>query len=163
MRGKRAGFTLIELMIVIAIIAIIASIAIPSLLSARKHGQEASAIGALRTINTQEVLFRDGDKEQDGNNDFGMLSELSNCGLVDSVLGSGTKQGYIFQAAYSGTTSEFLWFGTANPALPGTTGDRYFEANTAGVLYYTTGKSLALDTSTCTIPNAGTTVIPIGK
>src|SRR5438445_5489578 len=88
-RGR--GFTLIELMIVIAIIAIIASIAIPSLLSARKHGQEASAIGALRTVNTQEVLFKDGDKEQDGDNDYGMLSELSNTGLIDSVLGSGTK------------------------------------------------------------------------
>ncbi|MBI3725460.1 prepilin-type N-terminal cleavage/methylation domain-containing protein [bacterium] len=160
MRG-RLGFTLIELMIVIAIIAIIASIAIPSLLSARKHGQEASAIASLRTVNTQEVLFRDGDKEQDGNQDYGMLSELSNTGLIDSVLGSGTKQGYLFQAGYSFTTSEFLWFAVANPALPGSTGDRYFEVATAGVIYYTTGKTLPMDTSTCLAPNAANPATPI--
>jgi len=157
------GFTLIELMIVIAIIAIIASIAIPTLLSARKHGQEASAIASLRTTNTQQVLFRDGGKRDDGNNEFGMLSELSNTGLIDAVLGSGSKQGYIFVATYSNGTSEYLWFGTGNPVLPSKTGDRYFEVNSDGVIWYTTSSSFPLDNNTCLLPNSAHPTAPLGK
>jgi prepilin-type N-terminal cleavage/methylation domain-containing protein len=158
---KNKGFTLIELMIVIAIIAIIAAIAIPNLIQARKHGDEASAIGALKTIGTSEAIFREGDKERDGNLDYGMLSELNTTGLIDSVLGSGTKQGYIFQCTYGFSTSEFLWFCLANPAICGTTGDRYFDTNQAGVIFYTTGQTLVLDTNTCILPNNGE--IPTGK
>ncbi len=162
MRIERVrGFTLIELMIVIAIIAIIAAIAIPNLIQARKHGNEASAIGGLKTIGTSQAIFREGDKEQDGNLDYGMLSELNNTKVVDSVIGSGTKQGYFFQVVYSFNTSEFLWFGLANPSLAGTTGDRYFAANQAGVIFYTTGLNLQPDTDTCVLPNSG--VVPTGK
>jgi type II secretory pathway pseudopilin PulG len=152
-------------MIVIAIIAIIAAIAIPNLIQARKHGNEASAIGALKTIATSQAIFREGDKEQDGNLDYGMLSEIGgpNIVLVDSVLGSGTKQGYLFQCAYGQSTSEFLWFAVANPAIAGTTGDRYFNTNQAGVIYYTTGASLALDVDSCTLPGPAGAVIPTGK
>jgi type IV pilus assembly protein PilA len=161
MRNRNKGFTLIELMIVIAIIAIIAAIAIPNLIQARKHGNEASAIGALKTIATSQAIFREGDKEQDGNLDYGMLSELNNTKLIDSVLGSGTKQGYLFQGCYSYSTSEFLWFALANPAIAGTTGDRYFNTNQAGVIFYSTANNLLLDTNTCSLPNNG--VIPTGK
>jgi prepilin-type N-terminal cleavage/methylation domain-containing protein len=161
MINTKKGFTLIELMIVIAIIAIIAAIAIPNLIQARKHGNEASAIGALKTTATAEAIFREGDKEKDGNLDYGMLSELNNTQMIDSVLGSGTKQGYFFFACYSFKTSEFLWFAAANPAINGTTGDRYFSTNQAGVIYYTTANNLLLDTNSCTLPNNG--VIPTGK
>ena len=157
---RNKGFTLIELMIVIAIIAIIAAIAIPNLIQARKHGNETAAIGALKTISTSEAIFREGDKEGDGNLDYGMLSELSSTQLIDSILGGGTKQGYLFRSGYSTTTSEFLWFGVANPAVPTTTGDRYFETNQAGVIYYTSAGTLALNTGTCALD---TTVVPVGK
>src|SRR5262245_40702603 len=108
---KIAGFTLIELMIVIAIISVIAPIAIPNIMAARKHGNEASAIGSLKTISTAQTMFNQKDSDQDGNLDYGTLSELNNTLLTDTVLGSGTKSGYLFQASYSFTTSEWFWFG----------------------------------------------------
>ena len=61
-----------------------------------RRRNEASAIGGLRTIGTSYAVFREGDKEDDdGNLDYGMLSELNNTKVVDSVIGSGTKQGYV--------------------------------------------------------------------
>ena len=148
-------------MIVIAILSIIAAIAIPNLLASRKSGAEASAIGSLKAIGSAEVIFREGDKEKDGDIDYGMLTELSNTQLVDSVLGKGTKHGYLFQASYSWLSSDILWFGVANPQIPGTSGDRYFETNVAGVVYYTTQGAFSLDTRSCTLPTPG--IAPIGK
>ena len=149
------GFTLIELMIVIAIIAIIAAIAIPNLIASRKTANETSALSALRTVSSAEAIFREADRDRDNNLDYGMLSELSNFGLLDVVLGSGTRQGYYFQAGYSTSSSEFLWFGTTFPQLVGHTGDRYFATNQSGILYYTTGSTFVFDVNTCLLP--GTT------
>src|SRR5581483_1965444 len=89
-----------------AVIGILVAIALPGFLEARKHGNEASAIGALKTIAIAEAIFRESDLEQDGNLDYGMLSELAAATsrgkpLIDAELGSGTKQGYLLQATYS--------------------------------------------------------------
>jgi hypothetical protein len=122
----------------------------------RPPGNESAAIGALKTINTSQTLFREGDKELDGTLDYGNLQELSNTTLIDAVLGSGVKQGYLFEVRPSPTTPEFLWFAVANPALPGTTGDRYFCTNHMGIIYYTgsAGGPIALFDGgpECTIP-----------
>ena len=124
------------------------------LLDAERHRNEADAIGALKTLGTAEAIFREGDKENDGNLDYGMLSELGRAGLVERELGAGTRRGYNFVATYSFNTSEFLWFGFANPTMPGLTGERYFSTNQAGVIFYTTGADLVPDTDTCLLPNS---------
>jgi type IV pilus assembly protein PilA len=152
------AFTLVELVLAVSIGALALAVALPNFLQSRKHGNEASAMGALKTIATSEALFREQDREMDANLDYGMLSELGTTGLVDPVLGSGRKKGYAFEATYSYTTSEFLWFATANPLTPGTSGDRYWNTNQAGVIFYSTRGPLRLDTLTCSLPNHG--VIP---
>lgn len=142
------------------IVSIIAAIAIPNLIEARKHGNEASAIGALKTINTSQTLFREGDKEGDMTLDYaGSLAELSDATLIDGVLGAGVKQGYVFQVAVSPTTPEFLWIATASPVSPGTTGNRHFVINQAGVVYYSLTGPFSITTD-CSIP-AGST--PVGR
>jgi len=130
MKGKQ-GFTLIELMIVVAIIAIIAAIAIPSLLNARKAGNEASAISSLRTLTTVNEQYRTRFGEySDG------LSSLSTTNYIDSVLGAGTKSGYTF--TYTRTNSN-QWDVVSDPESSGVTGDRGFYVDQSGVIRATAG------------------------
>jgi prepilin-type N-terminal cleavage/methylation domain-containing protein len=124
---RESGFTLIELMIVVAIILVIAAIAIPSLLNARKSGNEASAISSLRTLSTVNQQYRTRFQSYAGN-----LADLSAASHVDDVLGSGTKSGYIF--TYTGTADSFNV--SAVPALVGTDGNRGFFADESGVIRF---------------------------
>jgi hypothetical protein len=161
---KKSGLPLVAILAVCAVglcgfVAVIAAIAIPNLIEARKHGNEAAAIGALKTINTAQALFRESDREADGLLDYGSLTELSDATFVDPVLGGGQKQGYMFQSVASPTTPEFLWMATATPMTPGKTGDRYFVTNHAGVIYYSNDAPFSI-TPDCEIPpNA----VPVGR
>jgi type IV pilus assembly protein PilA len=132
---RTRGFTLIELMIVIAIIAIISAIAIPNLLQARKASHEAAAIGALRTLNTAQTIFREGDKDANKTLDYATsLALLSTSGnLIDSILAAGTKQGYVFSIT---AATRFTWSATATPAARGTSGERYFFIDESGVIRF---------------------------
>ncbi len=152
---KTRGFTIIELLMAIAIGTVVLAVSIPNLFASRKRGNEAAAIGALKTVANAQAVFREGDKEQDGNLDYGMLSELVAVGLVDPVLQRSSYKGYVFEGCYSYVTSEFLWFAMANPRVPTHSGDRYFETNQAGVIFYSTTSLRLLDTSTCSLPNNG--------
>lgn len=152
MRGRRRGFTLIELMIAIVIITIIAAIAIPNIISARKNANESAAIGHLKTIANTQNMFRESDKENDGDFDFGSLIELSNTELIDGTLGSGSRTGYNYATAAGSVNPGFLWFATANPQLPPNTGERYFCTNQRGQIFYTTGFRINLNSTDCEMP-----------
>src|SRR5690606_26912405 len=116
--GKKTGFTLIELMIVVAIIAIIAAIAIPNLLRSRMSANEAGAAGAMRTISTGEVGFQTAafvDGDGDGVGDYGTLEQLAapdgggtTPPFIDQVLGGGSKHGYNFTVTVTAGTDSTL-------------------------------------------------------
>jgi len=109
MSKSNKGFSLLELLIVVAIILIIATIAIPSLLRSRQAAHEAAAVSTLRTINTAEVTYL-----STGNGKFGSLQDLINNTLIPSNFIPGPVSGYQFSVALNSTSTDFTVF--ADPA-----------------------------------------------
>ena len=132
MKKNDKGFSLLELLIVVAIILIIATIAIPSLLRSRQAANESAAVASVRTITTAEITYL----SSSGGN-YGTIAQLVSAGLIDAVF-NGTKGGYNYSISTTGADYTI----SASPASANNGRWSYYSASD-GVVRYSTQSAQA--------------------
>jgi prepilin-type N-terminal cleavage/methylation domain-containing protein len=142
MRNQK-GFSLIELLIVVAIILIIAAIAIPSFMRSRMRANEANAVASLRVIHTAAVTYDTTYPSLGYPATLLTLGGISPCAststqacLVDSVLASGVKDGYNFVWTGDGVIPSYAFILTATPQVVGGSGQNMYCTDQTGVIRY---------------------------
>ena len=143
---SRHGFTLVEIMIVVAIISLLAAIAIPNLLRARHNANEAAAIAALRTISTACESFRAAQTPPSYPANLAALGSATPAyidgGLAGATAAGTARQGYFYTYAFV-NANQFTC--TASPAVSGTTGTRVFFVDESGVIRLTNVSGAAIE------------------
>jgi type IV pilus assembly protein PilA len=155
---KQNGFSLIELLIVVAVILTIAAIAIPNLLRARMRANEADAVAALRVIHTSAVTYSLTYPSEGYPASLATLGGANPCTaistqacLIDNFLALGTKDGYSFVWTGDGLTPSVSFALTATPQVVGASGQNMYCTDQTGVIRYDptgtgcTASSLALN------------------
>jgi type IV pilus assembly protein PilA len=144
-KRKPNGFSLIELLIVVAIILIIVAIAIPSFLTSRMSANESSAVSSVRTITTAETTYSTvypnigysvalTDLGEGNGGGPCVASQIQAC-LIDKVLASGSKAGYKLTYVQDGSSTPSVAYSVnADPISRGSTGRRSFFTNQPGVI-----------------------------
>ncbi len=143
MNKSSKGFSLIELLIVVAIILIIAAIAIPNLLRSRIAANQSSAVGSLRTLNTAEVTYSStynvgftGTLGYLAPDPTGNAPTSTAAGLIDSVLAAGAKSGYSFtySPGASDATGRIQTYAFTAIPITSSTGTNYYYTDQSGVI-----------------------------
>ena len=151
---RQLGFSLVELLIVVAIIGIISAIAIPNLVASKRSANEASAVSTIRLLFSAQSTYR----ATGGSGAYGSFANLQTAGLIDSVLAASdttAKSGYLFTNDPVSGLGFPAFDATAEPTVYGTplaTGTRSFFVNETGALYY----AASATAPTCTADDSRT-------
>ena len=129
-RGS-GGFTLVELMIVVAVLAIVVAMAIPGFSNAKQSANEASAIASLKAFQQTQIQYR----LRYGN--YAGVADLVAVGMIDSNFADLEKAGYSFLDSLAPTTGH--WAIESHPLVSGVTGNRFFFVDSSGVIRYQSG------------------------
>jgi prepilin-type N-terminal cleavage/methylation domain-containing protein len=143
--SKHAGFSLVEVLLVVMVVLIIAAIAIPNLLHGKMRANEAAAVASMQTIHTAEVMYFNTYPE------VGYASSLADLGsngtdcekpttknaclIMDDVLTSGLKSGYMFEIVGDGNKPTAAYIASASPAS-GVSGRCSMAANQSGEMHF---------------------------
>ena len=135
--GSMRGFSLIELLIVVAVILIIAAIAIPNMLQAKMSANESAAASSIHAINTAEIAYSTANPLIGFSADLPTLGPTPGAGYIDSALAGGTKSGYVFTyLPDTSTTPSTAYTLNVDPLTRGVTGRRSFWSSETNVTHY---------------------------
>jgi type IV pilus assembly protein PilA len=142
MRGHK-GFSLIELLLVVAVILIISAIAVPNFVRSRLRANEASAVASLRVINTAAVTYSITYPDLGFPTTLATLGGANPCSasstsacLIDDMLAQGSKAGYTFAWTGDGLPTSVNFLVTGTPEVVGSSGQRMFCTDQTGIIHY---------------------------